>query len=249
MGQVERAEAAGASMGSPMVCTRYLSAQLDGGGDICDVIRTPFGLRVLVGDVMGTGADASNAGNELVAAWRVIAAVEPSLAGVAVRLHRLVAGSPDPDRFVTAFLVNFDGSPWAEYVCCGHPPPLLLSGFTATYVDVCQAAPPLGLLDMAEGWCSPGTFRFGAADRLLLYTDGVTEARDCRGDFFPLAGHAARALRTGCDDDEALLDALLAALRGHVGEDTSASAPDDVLLMLVNAQATLCGGQAFVTDT
>lgn len=220
------------AVGSLLVRTRYLPAQTDGGGDICDVTRTRFGMRVMVGDVMGTGAHASQAGAELLAAWRAIASTEPTLAGAAVRLHRMITQSSDPDRFVTAFMVNFDCTPWAEYVCCGHPPPLLLSGSTATYVDTCQADPPLGLLDMARGWCSPGTFRFNPGDRLLLYTDGVTEARDCHGEFFPLAGHAARALRASGDDGEALLDSLLDALRLHVDAENAAT-PDDVLLMLI----------------
>jgi serine phosphatase RsbU (regulator of sigma subunit) len=234
MSNRERAGATDCRVGPLKVCTRYLPARTDGGGDICDVIKTRFGLRVLVGDVMGTGADASRAGAQLLAAWRAVADTEPSLAGAAVRLHRMIAESPDPDRFVTAFMVNFDGTAWPEYVCCGHPPPLLLSGSTATYVDACQTAPPLGLLDMTEGWCSPGTFRFRAGDRLLLYTDGVTEARDSLGEFFPLAGHAARALRADARKSGALLDALLLALRAHVGAE-KATAPDDILLMLIGA--------------
>ena len=98
-------------------------------------MATPFGVRLLVGDVMGTGLPANRTGLSVLNAWRDLACTEPSLAGIAVRLHALIARSGHPERFVTALLVNFpvesaDGAPpagsWAELVCCGHPPPLLL---------------------------------------------------------------------------------------------------------------------------
>jgi serine phosphatase RsbU (regulator of sigma subunit) len=205
------------------VSVRYLPAQIRGGGDIYDVISTEFGLRLMIGDVMGTGVPASETGAEILSAWRAIAATEPTLAGAAVRLH----GQVTPERFVTALLVNFDGGEWAEFVCCGHPPPLLLRADSATFVDMYEAAPPLGLLDMGEGWCTPGTFRFTGPDRLLLYTDGVSEARDSTGAFFPLAEHARDAARA-CDDDDELLDDLMSRLNAHARRTL-----DDVLMMTI----------------
>ncbi|MGD0558496.1 MAG: PP2C family protein-serine/threonine phosphatase [Streptosporangiaceae bacterium] len=212
------------------VLVRELPAQVRG-GDIYDVIQTKFGLRVLIGDVMGTGIPASQTGAEILAGWRAIARTEPTLAGAAVRLHGLVTKSEHPERFVTALMANFDSQSWAEFVCCGHPPPLLLTAGTATFVDTYEPAPPLGLLDMADGWCSPGTFRFTGADRLLLYTDGVSEARDDARDFFPLASSAAAAHRASGGDGDALLDGLLARLRTHA---VDRPMRDDVLLMLVS---------------
>jgi serine phosphatase RsbU (regulator of sigma subunit) len=224
-----------ACAGQLRVRTRYLPAKIDGGGDLYDAAETKFGLRLLIGDVMGTGVAASQTAAAVLGAWRTLADNEPTLAGAAVRLHGLISRSRNPERFVTALMVNFDGPPWAEIVCCGHPPPLLLRAGTATFVDTCQAAPPLGLLDMADGWCTPGTFRLTAADQLLLYTDGVSEARNAAGDFFPLAIHAARAAAVHNDGD-ALLDALLSALHAHIGDGRRGTA-DDILLVLVSCEA------------
>ena len=85
-----------------------------------------------------------------------------------------------------------DGS-CAELVCCGHPPPLLLRDGSAVFVEP-YAAPPLGLLDLADGWCRASMIPVGHGDQLLLYTDGVSEARDAAGRFFPLAQVTAEAV-------------------------------------------------------
>ena len=231
--------------------SRHLPAIQGGGGDIHDVMATPFGVRLLVGDVMGRGLPANRTGLSVLDAWRDLACTEPSLAGIAVRLHALITGSEHPERFVTALLVNFpvtgeasgtweaDGS-CAELVCCGHPPPLLLRGGSAVFVEP-HAAPPLGLLDLADGWCRGSMFPVGHGDQLLLYTDGVSEARDAAGRFFPLAQVTAEAVGQARDagavgavgavgaDRMQLLDALVTSLDDHVGDRRS----DDILLLLV----------------
>jgi hypothetical protein len=214
---------------------------------------------------MGTGAPANRTGLTVLNAWRDLAFTEPSLAGIAVRLHALIARSQHPERFVTALLANFpspdgpgtggtgldggleggldgggldgdasaDAGSWAELVCCGHPPPMLLRGGSAAFVTP-YAAPPLGLLDLAEGWCRASMIPVGDGDQLLLYTDGVSEARDAAGRFFPLAQVTAEALRLagGAGGGRAgggLLDALVTSLEEHVGD----RGGDDILLLLV----------------
>src|ERR1700730_5179844 len=94
-------------VGRLYVESRHLPATQGGGGDIHDVMATPFGVRLLVGDVMGPGLPANRTGLSVLNAWRDLACTEPSLAGIAVRLHALIARSGHPERFVTALLVNF----------------------------------------------------------------------------------------------------------------------------------------------
>jgi serine phosphatase RsbU (regulator of sigma subunit) len=224
-------------VGRLFVESRHLPATQGGGGDIHDVMATPFGVRLLVGDVMGTGLPANRTGLSVLNAWRDLACTEPSLAGIAVRLHALIARSGHPERFVTALLVNFpvgsDGSvapagSRAELVCCGHPPPLLLRDNSATFIET-YAAPPLGLLDLAEGWCRASMMPVGDGDQLLLYTDGVSEARDADGRFFPLAQVTADSVRGTGPDRAPLLDVLVARLDEHIGDRRC----DDILLLLV----------------
>jgi serine phosphatase RsbU (regulator of sigma subunit) len=233
--------------------SRQLPAAQGEGGDIHDAMATPFGIRLLIGDVMGSGPPAHRTGLSVLTAWRELAWSEPSLARIAVRLDAMIARSDHPERFVTALLVGFPGEDasvdadqasgsWVELVCCGHPPPLLLRGGSATAIEPCPA-PPLGLLDLADGRCQASLFPVSAGDQLLLYTDGVSEARDAAGRFFPLAQRAAQALApgTGALAGEAgeagalageagvrLLDALVAGLHEHAEKRPR----DDVLLLL-----------------
>jgi serine phosphatase RsbU (regulator of sigma subunit) len=199
---------------------RSLPLAADAGGDIHDALVTPFGVRLLIGDVMGSGLPANETGSQVLGAWRELAIAEPSLPGIAVRLHTLISRSEHPERFVTALLAGFTCG-GADMVCCGHPPPLLVRGGTASFVETFPA-PPLGLLDLADGWCKTFTVPFGSGDTLLMYTDGVTEARNSSGAYFPLAEQAVRARR------ETLLDDVLASLRTHIGDQPA----DDVLLLL-----------------
>ena len=69
----------------------------------------------------------------------------------------------------------------------------------------------------------------GDGDQLLLYTDGVSEARDADGRFFPLAQVTADTVRGTCPDRAPLLDVLVARLDEHVGDRRC----DDILLLLV----------------
>ena len=255
-------------IGRLYVESRHLPATQGGGGDIHDVIATPFGVRLFVGDVMGSGLPANQTGLSVLNAWRALARTEPSLAGIAVRLHALIARSEHPERFVTALLANFpvtgeeagtgDGDEaegaWAELVCCGHPPPLLLRGDSVAFVEL-YAAPPLGLLDLADGWCRASMIPVGDGDQLLLYTDGVSEARDAAGRFFPLvlltaeAVSQARAVGPAGAGRTHLIDALVRSLDDHVGDRGS----DDILLLLVTMRlaanlSIVIAGQAAAAD-
>jgi serine phosphatase RsbU (regulator of sigma subunit) len=180
--------------------------------------------------VMGTGATARDTGRAVAAAWGELAAAEPSLTGIAVRLHTLIARSAHPERFVTALLVTFGcTADRAELVSCGHPPPLLLRGSSASYVQTFPA-PPLGLMDLTDGWCSAVSIKFTAGDRMLLYTDGASEARDASRAEFPLTQRSLAAHQSGSAPDEEMLDGLLGGLRKHVGGQPA----DDILLVLAS---------------
>ncbi|MFI8104443.1 PP2C family protein-serine/threonine phosphatase [Streptomyces sp. NPDC086023] len=118
------------------------------------------------------------------------------------------------EAFITAAVLDVpDGEHVLHLVNCGHPPPLLLRGGTVTSVDVAEPAPPLGLAEFAPGGYGMQAFAFEPGDLLLLYTDGVIEARDAAGGFYPLADRLAAWSGSG---PRALLDTLRADLLAHV---------------------------------
>ncbi|MEU8484586.1 PP2C family protein-serine/threonine phosphatase [Streptomyces sp. NPDC048641] len=192
------------------------------GGDVCGALESPYGTRLLMGDVMGKGRALARTADTVLRAWRDLAACEARLEGIAVRLHALIARSDEPDRFVTATLLSVEPDGSAQLVCCGHPPPVLLRDGAAVHAAVPAPAPPLGLLDLHSGWCAAQPVPATAWESMLLYTDGVSEARDARGAFYPLAERAAALENTVLEDftDDLAAD-LLRHAEGRLQDDAS----------------------------
>jgi serine phosphatase RsbU (regulator of sigma subunit) len=185
------------------------------GGDIACAVAAPGAVRLLVGDVMGHGERAARTAAEVTRAFRELARHAGPLQEVAMRLHAFVAARDDGEEFVTALLISVpmshDGD--AEIICCGHPQPLLLRGGQATPLDALAPSPPLGLLDLAGTPARAGLLGAGPGDGVLLYTDGVTDARDAAGRPYPLAERAAALSGSG----RPLLEVLRADLLDHAG--------------------------------
>jgi serine phosphatase RsbU (regulator of sigma subunit) len=185
------------------------------GGDIACAVEARDAVRLLIGDVMGHGPRAAQTAAEVKRAFRDLAAGPNPLPVVAMRLHALVASRAADEEFVTAQLISVPLDDRAEpaIVCCGHPPPLLLRDGQAVLLDTHPPAPPLGLLDLAGHPARAGRLDAGPGDSVLLYTDGVTEARDIQGRAYPFTERAAMLPVTG----ESLPQALSADLLRHTG--------------------------------
>lgn len=200
--------------------------------DLCDARESPYGTRILVADLVGKDDATRNAGDDLLARWRQLAGTEPSLAEIARRLDAELAGRTD--RFAKALLITLhDGR--GELVCCGHPPPLLLSDAgDVRDLNVLTPLPPLGLFHLVPQGCAVYTTSFTASTgkRLLLHTDGIGGVLDAQGRPFPL--HDRARAHEG-RPPAALLDALVDDLNGHAGGDLS-SLRDEALLLLLQAE-------------
>ncbi|MGN5377671.1 PP2C family protein-serine/threonine phosphatase [Streptomyces lasalocidi] len=217
----------------------YLPAESEAriGGDFYEALRTPYGTRVLIGDVRGKGLPTVGATSTLLSAFRELAYREPSLTRAAeqldARARRHIAaldGAPDPEpsgdpepgalfteRFATALLVEFPpGEAVARVVHCGHPEPYVVRGGEVRPCAPEQPGAPLGLGDLLDTPLTAQDVPFGPGDRLVLYTDGFIEGRDRRGRFHDLAArvraHAGRPL-------EAMVAALRRDLLHHVDGD------------------------------
>jgi phosphoserine phosphatase RsbU/P len=212
------------TLGSLRLAVLYASASTEAsiGGDFYEALETPYGVRLLVGDVRGKGLDAVRLAGVVLGSFRDAAQDRPDLAQVTAALDRSVTRAIGPEDFVTAVLVQVldDGS--AIVLNCGHPAPLLVRAGQATELDPPEPAPPLGLGPRPE----PRRLRLALGDRILLYTDGASEAR-ARGEFFPLQTAAAFALVSA--DLEAGLETLWAELQRHV----AGQLHDDIALLLI----------------
>jgi phosphoserine phosphatase RsbU/P len=213
-----------AALGSLRLAVLYASASVEAsiGGDFYEVLETSHGVRLLVGDVRGKGLDAVRLAGVVLGSFRDVAQDRPDLTQVAAALDRSVTRAIGPEDFVTAVAVQVLGDGSAIVLNCGHPAPLLVRGGRATELGPPESAPPLGLGPRPE----PLRLRLALGDRILLYTDGVSEAR-ARGAFFPLQAAAAFALVSA--GLEAGLESLWAELQRHV----AGQLHDDVALLLI----------------
>ncbi|MFJ8953128.1 PP2C family protein-serine/threonine phosphatase [Streptomyces sp. NPDC102381] len=200
--------------------------------DVCDVRETPFGIRVLVADLMGKDESTRSAGAELLERWRHLANTEPSLAEIARRLDSALAELTD--RFAKTLLLALrEGR--GELVCCGHPLPLVLSDHEdVRALDILAPLPPLGLFGLVPHGITVYTtsFTVGPRQRLLIHTDGIDAVRDAAGTPFPLLERIRSHASQGAT---ALLDALVADLAEHSGAHTD-GIRDEALLLLLQAE-------------
>ncbi|MBK3570070.1 serine/threonine-protein phosphatase [Streptomyces sp. MBT62] len=209
------------------------------GGDFYDIQPGLHGTRALVGDVQGKGLGAVEAAAALLGTFREAGYHETDLATVAARLdvrmlrhgrHLAALGREDVDRFATAVLLSFPaGDPGTvEVVNFGHEPPLVVGPFGVRSLPPGHGL-PLGLGELAGLEGPPPTLRITLApgETLLIVTDGVTEARDGAGAFYPLKDDVIEGvhLDPGTADPHRLVayvrDGTLRHCGGRLADDTT----------------------------
>jgi serine phosphatase RsbU (regulator of sigma subunit) len=208
----------GPQLGPLSIAARYISASAaaDIGGDLYEAVDTPYGVRMIIGDVRGKGLEAVRLASIVLGSYRHVAYERADLRAIVADLDRAVARSSVGDEdFVTAALVEERGGT-LTIVNCGHPPPLLLRRGEVIELTPPAPAPPLGFMPVVR----PRVERLEPGDRLLFYTDGLAEARR-DGQFFPTADRAWRLLGHGTvvDGLASLESALIEWVRGQLNDD------------------------------
>ncbi|MET9660736.1 PP2C family protein-serine/threonine phosphatase [Streptomyces sp. NPDC006510] len=200
------------------------------GGDIYEVVQSPYGTRVIIGDVQGKGLAAIGAGFAVLGAFREAAIREPVLTGVVDALEDAVARhntfsaqTGETERFVTALVLGFDGSDRVQAVNCGHLPPRLLHDGVAGAVALRRTSVPLGMAELSHEARATERLDFPPGATLLLFTDGVTEARDASGAFYPLDARLGRWAERAPYEVLEALDADLDSFSGGVRRDDIAA--------------------------
>ena len=213
----------GPQVGALAVAGRYISATAaaDIGGDLYEALNTPYGVRIIIGDVRGKGLDAVRLASIVLGSYRHVAYERADLKSIVQDLDRAVARSVGDEDFVTAALVEERGGT-LTIVNCGHPAPLLLRRGQVIPLEPPAPAPPLGFMPEVKARVE----RLEPGDRLLLFTDGLGEARR-EGEFFPTADRAWRLLGHGTVGDG------LASLETALVDWVYGRLEDDIALVLL----------------
>lgn len=153
-------------------------------GDSFDYALNGSVLQVAILDAMGHGLEAAMISLLAVSALRNARREGLDLRASVLATEAAVAARFGPDRFVTGVVGELDvATGWWRWTTCGHHPALLLrEGRVVKALDTVVGVPlGLGLLGDDP---QVGQERLQPGDRLVLYTDGVVEARDEDGEFF-----------------------------------------------------------------
>lgn len=214
--------------GSVHATAQYWSSAEDAmvGGDLYDCSLTGGHVCFLIGDMRGKGLGAIEQAARVIRAFRQAAAHYSDLDEVARDMDSYLRPFFGEEDFVTALIVDVTRPNRLTVTCCGHPPPLLVrADGTAELLNIPPGL-PLGLGGSHDSF----TLTWGTGDRLLLYTDGVSEARGSDGEFLSLLSLAPVI---GDATLEQAMEAFLASVRDHVpGGELS---DDAALVLLENA--------------
>jgi phosphoserine phosphatase RsbU/P len=198
-------------------------------GDYYDFVIRPNGkVYFVIADVSGKGVTAGLMMGGLQVAFRIFSKNDPDPATIVTQLNVTLKENLPQSKFVTLFLGRLDTTTGhIEYVNAGHTPPLWLRN--GEYVELTESDLLLGVVARAEFTNREITLAPG--DSLVLYTDGVTEARDADGADLGsnIIGDALTHLHGS--DAIAIANAVNDTVLHHVGD--AESLDDDVTLVVV----------------
>ncbi|MGK5112263.1 MULTISPECIES: PP2C family protein-serine/threonine phosphatase [unclassified Geodermatophilus] len=181
-----------------VVITGGLEPAYDVGGDSFDYAVNGDIADLLVIDSVGHGLPAALLASVAISAYRHARRNLLGLPDIAVEINAAIAGQFPGSQFATAVIARLDlATGRLQWINAGHPDPLILRGTALVALPRCPPSRPLGLQDAKP---AAGEIRLEPGDRLLLYTDGITEARSPTGEFFGeqrLADFISSALAAG----------------------------------------------------
>jgi phosphoserine phosphatase RsbU/P len=212
-----------------MVISAVLEPSYDVGGDAYDYAVDGPLAQFMVLDAMGRGMRAGLTCVVAMAAMRTVRRENKGLFAIGRAADAALDEHFADQRFVTAVLGELEmDTGRLRYINAGHPAPLLLRHGRAVRALTGGRRMPLGLddsaIEIAEESLEPG-------DRLLLYTDGVTDARDNAGELFGTDRLVDLAERSAVDELPA--PETLRRLAHSVMQHQGGLPTDDATIMLV----------------
>jgi serine phosphatase RsbU (regulator of sigma subunit)/pSer/pThr/pTyr-binding forkhead associated (FHA) protein len=210
----------------------YYEPAREVGGDYYGYIPLPDGRVVCaVGDVAGKGVSASLIMAKLSSDIRFATLAEPEPRKAIAKLNDSLCEFTGPmDRFVTVAAVTLDPKTHvATMVSGGHGSPLLYRPTTGEVVEAMPGSiggPPLGMMEGME--FESHTITLQPGERLVLFTDGVDESMNVRGEKFTMAAIRKVLESTGKLSPKEIVEKLVAAVKLHA---TGRDPHDDLTIL------------------
>ncbi|HEX9111344.1 MAG TPA: SpoIIE family protein phosphatase [Terriglobales bacterium] len=152
----------------------------DIGGDFFEAVNTPDGLAIVVADVSGKGVPAAILASTLQGMVYSHLISGMALTDIVAAVNRFFTYKHIGEKYATMIIARLSHDGDLEYVNCGHVPPVWICGNEVLRPS--HGNLPVGLL--ADATYSSDRCQMRPGDRLILVTDGVTEAENARGDMF-----------------------------------------------------------------
>ena len=152
----------------------------DIGGDFFDLVCTDRGLSLIVTDVSGKGVSAAVVASILQGMLYSHLAEDAELSEMIGTVNRFLFEKIGGQKYATMVIARLSSNGEVEIMNCGHVPPIIVSGDSTQILD--DGNLPVGLIPVAK--FSSTKYQLKPGDRLVVVTDGVTEAEDAEGEFF-----------------------------------------------------------------
>ena len=208
-----------------VVISGALEPAYDIGGDTFDYAVNGPTVDLMVLDAVGHGLPAAVLASTAVGAYRHARREKWDLPDIAAAVDEVIAGQFRDSRFATAAIARLHlDTGQLRWVNCGHPDPLIVRNGALLHPGPCKPHPPLGLQTRKPDVCET---QLHVGDRVVLYTDGIVEARSPEGEFFGeerLVDFIDRASSAGDPAPETvrrLMQSVLAHQADHLQDDAS----------------------------
>ncbi len=177
----------------------------DIGGDFFDLVYTDKGLSLIVADVSGKGVSAAVVASILQGMLYSQLARDSALPEMISAVNRFLCEKVAGQKYATLVIARLSNTGDLELINCGHVPPLLVT--EGKVVKLEEGNLPVGLVPVADFQVLRMKLKTG--DRLLLVTDGVTEAEDATGEFF-----GTERLESCCPEGLVCIEQAVTTFRG-----------------------------------
>ena len=179
----------------------------DIGGDFFDLVCTDVGISLIVADVSGKGVSAAVVASILQGMLYSHLAEDAELSEMISTVNRFLFEKIGGQKYATLVIARLSPHGELELMNCGHVPPIIVSGSEVTKLE--DGNLPVGLIPIAKFTSARHQMKPG--DRLVVVTDGVTEAENADGEFF-----GGERLELCCANGFEAIERSVTAFRGNM---------------------------------